>query len=169
MIMIDGQPALGVDVGGVIMDFLGLDQDDPRQTGDVVDIPPVTDSIESLATLNSSDKFAARVFLVSRYRGSGPEAVLSWLHHWDFFERTAIPENHFYPCAQRHEKLPIALDLHITHFVDDRAEVLSHMIGVVPHLFLFQNLDESMDDFAAARSHMRFFKTWKELLPALLA
>ena len=159
---------LGVDVGGVILDFLRSGKEDPAYIHRHLDIPPVEDSIESVTALNASDKFNGNVFLVSRYRGDGPREVLEWLHHQRFFERTNIPEDHFYPCAERHEKLPIARKLGVTHFVDDRAEVLKEMIGTVPHLYLFQNLDEKKDEFADARRHMRFFKTWNELLPVLL-
>ncbi len=31
----------------------------------------------------------------------------------------------------------MCVELGITHFVDDRAEVLESLLGVVPHLYLF--------------------------------
>lgn len=163
------EPILGVDVGGVILDFLRYEKQDPTYAKRHLEIPPVEHSIDSVAALNASEKFRGRVFLVSRHRGDSPKYVLEWLRHQRFFEVTGIPESHFYPCRERHEKLPIVQQLGITHFVDDRAEVLSTMIGTVPNLYLFQDLDEVSGSFAKEREHMRFFETWDELLPALLA
>jgi hypothetical protein len=155
---------LGVDVGGVILDFVrhrgtgvSFDGDNYLRT------PVIADAIESLAELNAG-RFKDRVYLVSRYPAEkGPERVQEWLRHVDFYGRTGIPESHLYQCAERHEKTPICKDLGVTHFVDDRAEVLAHMIESVPHLYLFQALDEDKE-VARQYPQIRLFETWKELL-----
>lgn len=36
-----------------------------------------------------------------------------------------------------YEKATICSEMAITHFIDDRYGVLKHLVGVVPHLFLF--------------------------------
>lgn len=41
-----------------------------------------------------------------------------------------IPSDHLYFCILRSEKAPICEKLGVTHFVDDRTEVLSHMKSV---------------------------------------
>jgi hypothetical protein len=40
-------------------------------------------------------------------------------------------------CLQRPEKALHCRELGITHFIDDRTDVLEAMIGVVPNLYLF--------------------------------
>jgi hypothetical protein len=60
------------------------------------------------------------------------------------------------------------LKLGVTHFVDDRAEVLGYMKGRVEHLYLFQSLDEKREDFAGTSTSLPFFETWEELLDVLL-
>lgn len=62
--------------------------------------------------------------------------VRRWLQHYGF--ESVISQKRAYFCAERHEKAPICKKLGITHFIDDRLEVLSYMVGIVPHLFLFR-------------------------------
>ncbi len=40
-------------------------------------------------------------------------------------------------CRERPEKAAVCARLGITHFVDDRLDVLTPMRGTVPHLYLF--------------------------------
>ena len=40
-------------------------------------------------------------------------------------------------CRQRPEKRDICQELNITHFVDDRPDVLASLKGTVPHRYLF--------------------------------
>jgi hypothetical protein len=40
-------------------------------------------------------------------------------------------------CRERPDKAVIAAELGLTHFVDDRVDVLEHMVGVVTHRYLF--------------------------------
>jgi hypothetical protein len=47
-----------------------------------------------------------------------------------------VPD-HLRFCFERHEKARHCLDLGLTHFLDDRLDVLAHLEGVVPHRYLF--------------------------------
>lgn len=159
---------LGLDVGGVILDFVPYKGTDKGfDTENYLNTPAVKDAFDSIKSLNGSGPFKDNIYLVSKHGPDGPSRILSWLKHHKFFEYTGIPEDHFYPCRERYEKEGIVRKLGITHFVDDRAEVLSHMMAVVLNLFLFQSLDEKLDDFAEVRAVAKFAKSWKELLPPL--
>ncbi len=159
---------LGIDVGGVILDFIPhFDTPLSFRDGNYLETPVVKDAIESISKLNAS-RFSQKIFLVSKHGPDGPGRILEWLRHQDFFSKTGIPETHFYPCAERHEKATIVEKLGITHFVDDRAEVLGHMIGQVPNLYLFQSLDENPDHFKEILPKLHFVQTWEELLKELM-
>jgi len=160
---------LGVDFGGVILDFVphihtSLSFDGPRY----LETPPVAGAIDSLRELNET-KFANSIFIVSRYgpEDDGSVRVIEWLHCHNFFNRTGIPEEHFHSCAEWHEKLPIAKELKLTHFVDDRSEVLKYMIEEIPNLYLFQALEEK-EQFLEVQKRTIFVDSWKKLTNILL-
>jgi len=152
---------LGVDIGGVVLDFIPYLHKDI----DFLEIPEIENAIESITLLNKT-RFQNRTHVVSRYTGDGPSKVLEWLRHKEFFIRTGIPEEKFHSCALRHEKAPICVDLGITHFVDDQIEVLSHMIGKVPNLYLFGSA-ESRTEFSEAYPHVQKVSSWSELVDEL--
>lgn len=159
---------LGLDFGGVILDFIRYNNTDLSfKSENYLNTPEVERAIDSIRKLNQS-KFKGNIYLVSKHGPEGPKRILEWIHHKNFFNVTGIPEDHFYPCAERHEKEGIVRKLGVTHFVDDRAEVLEHMIGTVPNLYLFQNLAENKEEFAHTHDKMTFVESWDELLPLLL-
>jgi hypothetical protein len=150
------------------LDFISYRGTELSFDGDnYLNTPPVKDAFESVKELNDV-RFHGKIFLVSRSGPQGPGRIVEWLRHRDFFDRTGVPEEHFYPCGERHEKEIIVRKLGVTHFVDDRAEVLGHMVGHVPNLYLFQSLDEDKGEFAHVLPRVTFVHTWKELLPLLL-
>ena len=65
------------------------------------------------------------------------EKTRHWLRHHAFFERTGIPAPNLRFCLERPQKAQHCAELGITHFIDDRADVLGHLEGVVGHRFLF--------------------------------
>lgn len=158
---------LGVDIGGVIYDLARDFR--PNQViteEDVLNTPPIKDSIESLAVLNKTT-FKGSTYLVSRYGRDGPESIQKWLEKQNFYDRTGISRENLFQCAERHEKAPIVKKLGITHFVDDRAEVMSHFSDVVPNLYHFQSLLEDKEKWSAKIPNLTFVTTWDELLAIL--
>jgi hypothetical protein len=53
------------------------------------------------------------------------------LDRHDFAASTGIDSNHLIFCRQRSEKTTRCAELGITHFVDDRSDVLEAMEGIV--------------------------------------
>jgi hypothetical protein len=70
-----------------------------------------------------------------------------WLEHQHFFEQTGMRRDRLRFCRQRQEKRQHAVALGLTHFIDDRCDVLAHLRGVVPHLFLFGVQTEAIPDW----------------------
>jgi hypothetical protein len=132
-------PALGVDFGGVIHGVTYLpDGPDTFLEGtldEALETPFMPGATEALARLTKL--FEDRVWVVSKCGPRIQSLTEQWLEHHDFFAQTGIDRSHISFCRQRPEKAPRCAELGITHFVDDRADVLESMVGVVEHLFMF--------------------------------
>jgi hypothetical protein len=127
---------LGVDIGRVIIagdgpdtSFVGGSEEDAMRA------PEIVGAFEALARLRAH--FEGRVWLVSKCGARVQARTRQWLAARRFFETTGIAPQNLIFCLSRPEKAPICARLGITCFVDDRWDVLSSMIGIVPNLFLF--------------------------------
>lgn len=131
---------LGIDIGRVLISpdapegcadtsFIGGTLADALATPPY---PGMFDVVPGLVQL-----FEGRVWLVSKAGPKVQEKTRHWLRHHRFFERTGIPPDNLRFCLERSEKAGHCAGLGITHFVDDRPDVLGYLDGVVPHRFLF--------------------------------
>jgi hypothetical protein len=55
----------------------------------------------------------------------------------EFYRRTSVDPGHVRFCRARADKRIHAVDLRLTHFVDDRVEVHAALHGFVEHQYLF--------------------------------
>lgn len=130
----------GIDIGRVIIgggalpgvsdtSFLGGSDESALET------PAMPGAFETIADL--VERTNGNVWLVSK---CGPRIQVRtrlWLDHWRFFDETGMPREHLRFCRQRADKARHARELELTHFVDDRLDVLSHLRPIVPRLVLF--------------------------------
>ncbi|BFO53869.1 hypothetical protein [Acidovorax sacchari] len=132
-------PRLGIDIGRVIIAPDGNDGADTSFIGgsldDALATPPYEGMFEHVPAL--VERFGGSVWLVSKAGIRVQDKTLRWLEHHRFHERTGIAPENVRFCRQRPEKAHHCRDLGITHFIDDRADVLLHLEGVVAHRFLF--------------------------------
>jgi hypothetical protein len=131
---------LGIDIGRVLMcptsddgrpDTSFLDGDE-RTALETPAAPGMFRVVPALAR-----RFDGRVWLVSK---AGPriEALTRrWFVHHRFFERVGLDPTHLRFCRRRDEKRAHADALALTHFIDDRVDVLKYLRGAVPGLALF--------------------------------
>jgi len=143
--------ALGIDIGRVLM---CPSSDDARPDTSFLDLPDdqalalpasphVWDVVPELVRA-----FAGRVWLVSK-AGARIEALTRrWLTKQRFFERVGLPANAVRFCRKRPEKRVHAVELGLTHFIDDRSDVLAALVGAVPHLYLFGAQQEPTPAYA---------------------
>lgn len=134
------QKRLGIDIGRVIID--GSSHPNGGDTaffnGDhatMLATPEMPDAIETITRLVA--EFEGQVWLVSKCGERVKRRSLRWLHHRDFFERTGIPRQNTRFCRKRPEKRDHALELGLTHFVDDKIDVHRAVGDIVDHCFLF--------------------------------
>lgn len=128
-------PTLGVDVGGVIVTLAGRDEDTSFFGTRPLETPAADGVFEVLAAL-THDVFGGRVHIVSK---AGPKVAANtraWLEHHDFFGRTGISAGSVHFVRERRDKAPVCARLGVTHFVDDRLDVLA-CLDTVEHRYLF--------------------------------
>lgn len=68
---------------------------------------------------------------------AGGAKTVRWLDHWRFWATTGIASDHVRFCLERRDKAQHCRELGVTHFIDDRFDVLGHLRGLVPRLYLF--------------------------------
>jgi hypothetical protein len=135
-----GSRRLGIDIGRVIIDGSAHPTGDDTAffkggIDNALRTPAMPGAFESIARL--TEIFEGRVWLVSKCGERVEARTRQWLEHHRFFERTAIDARHLRFCRQRPEKAIHCAELEITHFVDDRPDVLLALQGVVEYRYLF--------------------------------
>jgi hypothetical protein len=127
---------IGVDIGRVIINgdgadtsFFGHNQIEAMRT------PAVPGSFEAVAELVR--RFEGRVWLVSKCGPRIQARSLAWLDHHGFWAATGVVRDNVRFCKERRDKAVHARRLALTHFVDDRSDVLVHLVGLVDRLYLF--------------------------------
>ena len=128
---------LGIDIGRVIIhgdgpdtSFIGASTDE-----EALAAPAMAGAFEAITRLVTL--FEGRVYVVSKCGKKVENRSRLWLRHHRFHALTGIPESSLRFCRDRRDKAPIALDLGIGYFVDDRIDVLRAMEGIVPRRYLF--------------------------------
>ena len=131
---------LGIDIGRVLIapDAPGGKADTSFIGGSLsaaLATPPFDGMFDAVPAL--VQRFKGQVWLVSKAGPRVQEKTRHWLRHHAFFERTGIAPAHLRFCLERPQKALHCREIGITHFVDDRPDVLAHLEGVVAHRFLF--------------------------------
>ncbi|MGW7683619.1 hypothetical protein ACWGID_22975 [Kribbella sp. NPDC054772] len=129
---------LGIDIGRVIIDGSSGPGDTAFFSGDTAAMlrtPAVPGAFEAIARLVP---LFDEAWLVSKCGPRIQQRSLEWLRHHRFFERTGVPAGNVRFCLRRPEKAVHCAELGITHFVDDKADVIAAISAVVPHRYLFR-------------------------------
>ncbi|MET7277187.1 hypothetical protein ABZS29_03065 [Kribbella sp. NPDC005582] len=130
---------LGIDIGRVIINGTSGPGDTSFFAGDTAAMlrtPAVPEAFDTIARL--VPRFA-ETWLVSKCGPRIQARSLEWLRHHDFFAQTGIPEGNVRFCLRRPEKAIHCADLGLTHFVDDKPDVIAAVQPVVQHAYLFKN------------------------------
>lgn len=160
------QDVLGVDFGRVINDGSSHPSGDDTAflTGSeeiMLATPAMPGAMEGLASLVGA--FDGRVWIISKAGPRIPANTERWLAHHELFSRTGVRSEHLCFVRRRVDKVERCRALAVTHFIDDRAEVIRLLEPVVRHRFLFGPQRD-----AAPRGAVSVL-TWAETVPAVLA
>ena len=130
---------LGIDVGRVLItpgddlapdtSFIGGSLEVALRT------PPYPGMFDVVPQL--VERFGGAVWVISKCGPKVQEKTRQWMRHHRFFERTGIDAARLRFCLRRPEKAVHCAEIGITHFIDDRSDVLAAMRGIVPNLYLF--------------------------------
>jgi len=139
---------LGVDIGRVLIDGDSAKSPDTNFLSGGIEqalrSPPVDGAIEGLAAL--IETFGpASVWLVSKAGDRVADKTRRWLDAREVYAKTGLVREQVVFVRERADKARIARRHGLTHFIDDRVDVLGHLRGLVPHLFLFGEAAERND------------------------
>jgi hypothetical protein len=86
------------------------------------------------------------VFIISKCGEVIEDKTRKWLVGNDLYPRTGFDLANLYFCRTRAEKAPLAEELGLTDYIDDHADVLQYMKGIVERRYLFgPQRDETQD------------------------
>ncbi len=121
-------PVLGIDVGGVLVDRVAEGSDTSFFGDRPMDTPAVAGALDAVAELVGL--FEYRVHIVSKAGPKIAELTRRWLGSRGVTGVGGIPLGNVHFVRKRPEKHPICERLGVTHFVDDRLDVLGHLTTV---------------------------------------
>lgn len=161
-----GTLRVGIDIGRVIIGgggadthFFGRSEADAlRRT------PAIPGAFAGVAQL--VERFEGEAWLVSKCGPRIQRRSMAWLDHHDFWAKTGVSRERVRFCRERADKAMHARELGLTHFVDDRYDVLRHLVGLVEHLYLFGPQPRKR---SAHPRHMIPTPTWDAVLAAVAA
>jgi len=161
----DNSTRLGIDIGRVIISPFDLSGDDTQflngSEAVAMQTPPSPGAFEVIREL--SEACAGNIWIVSKCGPKIEARSRRWLAHHDFYTRAGVDPRRLCFCRARKDKAEIALKLGLTHFIDDRVDVLGHLTGLVRHRYLFGPQREPIPAWAIA------VPDWQHARAAVLA
>lgn len=168
------QNGLGIDFGDVIAgsrvstDSRGIEiESDYLAINRFLRVAPVEDAFECIRVL-VAECFGERSWVISKWRESVKEKCLTWLRHYHFAEITGIPLGRVLFCETRADKVRMARERGITDFVDNKLEVLSPMVGIVPNLYLFRPSPREIVQYEAVLPCVKVVNDWRDIVRHVL-
>lgn len=153
---------LGIDIGNVIT---GDTDKSVLFTDKYLEVPEIKGAFQSIKILYRY--FSGRVYLVSKCREQVQNKTKHWLSHHGFYKATGVQEDNVFFCHKRHEKAPICERLGVTHFIDDRLEVLGYL-KTVPYKYLFHPNQREVDRNRVHLPLVTRVESWQELLEVIV-
>ena len=159
---------LGVDLGNVIIDHVGFGTTPEFfYSGDYNTIPPVHGVFDALKRLNQ-ERFNCNMFVVYNASDVADRKIISWLRSHDFFERTGVSPERVMRTQNGRNKLSVCELYQATHFIDDRLEVLSHLVGKVGSLYLLRPQQREVEQYQDFLAHVRQVHSWEDIIQSLI-
>lgn len=134
---------IGIDIGGVIRG----DFDKSLSVQQYMAVNPLDNATKVIKSI--IDAYGAEnTFIISRCPKYAEKVNIKWLEKQKMFADIGFMRKNVYFCRERTDKAKIAKRLKLTHFIDDRVEVLDVMKDIVKYRILFtggNNHEESND------------------------
>ena len=160
--------SLGVDLGNVIIDHVGFGTTPEFfHSGNYNIIPPVSGVLDALRRLNQ-ERFQGSIFVVYNATDVADQKIISWLKSRDFFEQTGISPERVVRTQNGRDKSSVCKLYQATHFIDDRLEVLSHLVGKVGNLYLFRPQQKEVERYQDFLRHVWQVNSWDDIVQSLI-
>lgn len=121
-------PTLGIDVGGVLVDRVAEGEDTSFFGNRPMETPPVEGCEEAVREL--LELFGHCVFIVSKAGPKIADLTRKWLGQRELVGPQGISPAAVHFVRKRPDKHPVCERLGITQFIDDRLDVLNHLVSV---------------------------------------
>lgn len=105
-------------------------------------------------------KHCKKVYIISKVTPEQKIGLLRWVYDNNFYKQTGLTRTDIHFCTERYEKGPIARDLKINCFIDDRPEVMVWMPKNV-YKILFQPI--RMDVVKWGQEDTDIVNSWNEI------
>lgn len=156
---------LGLDVGGVLTDRVAATSDTSFFGDRPMETPAVPGALKAVRALSAA--FDHRVYVVSKAGPKVSELTRQWLGTHGFLGDDNIPAGHLRFVRRREDKHLICEQFGITHFVDDRTDVLRHLL-TVPYLYLLTAGSGTDPSAVRLASGITVLDTWPAVVEAIL-
>lgn len=156
---------IGIDVGGVIIASHNDHSDTSFFSDNYLNSVPTDQVFESIASLRT--RFGDEMYIVSKCGKRIEAKTREWFDHNRVYEQTGLSVDRMHFTRTREGKAPICAHLGITHFVDDRLDVLRHL-STVDEQFLFQGHASEMEKFSQHLQSVHYVRSWPEIVYSLL-
>lgn len=156
----------GVDVGGVIIAASNENTDTSFFSENYLHSRPTEAVFESIARIVHERFGPNRSYIVSKCGKRVQEKTLEWLEYNEFYRQTGMLPGCERFTRTREGKAPICEELGVTHFVDDRLDVLRHL-STVRHKVLFQGHQKELRKFAHLLPTVTHVESWPEVVDVL--
>lgn len=152
---------LGVDIGGVLVDRVAEGSDTSFFGSDPMATPMVPGSLECIRSLVVLLDY--RVHIVSKAGPKIAELSRRWMGRHGFTGEGGIPVGQVHFVRKRHEKHAVCEDVGITHFIDDRLDVLESLL-TVERRYLFTGGLGANPQPPAVRDDIFIVDSWPRLV-----
>jgi hypothetical protein len=157
---------LGVDIGGVLIDRAGDESDTSFFGSDYLCTPMVAGARPAVGRL--VEIFAGEVHVISKAGVKIAARSRAWLEKHAFFDDGFLDEDRLHFVRRREDKRVICERFGVTHFVDDRMDVLCYL-AAVPHRYLFIGGLGPQRPPSSVPPGISVVTTWSETVAAICA
>ena len=159
---------IGIDIGDVIIDGVKNERTDTSFLGDqYLQTTAVPGAFETIKALVDS-QFGNRVYLISQCSEKVEMRIRRWLDYHDFHNLTGVSHGRVWLCRTPAEKIRLCGEIGITHFVDDKLEVLSYLVNIVPNRYLFRSKPREIAKFPRFLPQVTQVQSWEEIAKLLV-
>lgn len=149
---------IGIDINGVLSDNKVPDY----QTRDYSIFSVMKDAVKIVRKM--VDAYGAdNIYIISRVRTHQLSMVTGvWLEYHGILKKTGIPLENVFICYKLKDKAELAAKLELTHFIDDRLEVLDYFSKKI-NLIAFQPTKYAIKKYPDTAARSVVVNSWSEV------